>query len=88
VTIYDSRCELPAPGRKWQYVDETPSAGDLLIAAVDLWAQHVWKDECVVGPDGEECNQCLVRINQLRLAYKVWQNSAHQAAAKAMRRRE
>jgi hypothetical protein len=48
----------------------------LLIRAVDAFMQH--------GPancEADPCPRCDVTINQLRLAYKVWQNSAHQSAA-------
>lgn len=51
-----------------------PTAGDLLIAAVDKWASHAMR--C----DLDECEPCVAAINQLRLAYKVWQSSAHKAA--------
>lgn len=51
------------------------SAGDLLIAATDRWMRHA------AGCDLETCAQCITLINQLRLAYKVWQSSGHKAAA-------
>jgi hypothetical protein len=51
-----------------------PSAGDLLIRAVDAWAQHVAL--CPL----EECGQCNAGFNQVRLAHKVWVNSEHKAA--------
>lgn len=47
-----------------------PTAGDLLIRATDLWAQHA------MTCDEDQCEPCIVAINQLRLAYKVWQSSA------------
>jgi hypothetical protein len=52
-----------------------PTAGDLLLRAVDVWMQH--------GPQCErdDCSACDVAVNQLRLAYKVWKNSAHQKAS-------
>jgi hypothetical protein len=52
-----------------------PSAGDLLIAAVDAWAEHGPK--CETDP----CGRCDALFNQVRLAHKVWQNSSHQSAA-------
>jgi hypothetical protein len=61
----------PAAGPRQQ---EAQSAGDLLIRAVDLWATHA------MACDVEECVPCTVAVNQLRLAYKVWQNSSHQSA--------
>jgi hypothetical protein len=56
-----------------------PPAGDLLIAAVDTWAEHGPK--CDVDP----CPKCDALFNQVRLAHKVWQNSSHQPAARAPR---
>lgn len=56
--------------------DSRPTAGDLLIAAVDKWAQHA------MSCNLDTCNTCDVAINQLRLAYKVWQNSAHRKASR------
>lgn len=51
------------------------TAGDLLIAAVDRWALHA------MSCQQELCDTCDVAINQLRLAYKVWQVSAHREAS-------
>lgn len=52
--------------------EQAPTAGDLLIRAVDKWASHA------MGCDLDECEPCTTAINQLRLAYKVWQQSAYQ----------
>jgi hypothetical protein len=51
-----------------------PTAGDLLIRAVDRAMQHGMS--CVL----EDCGTCDAGFNQIRLAYKVWTNSAHQHA--------
>lgn len=48
-----------------------PSAGDLYLAAVEAWMEH--GPQCQVDP----CATCDVLVNQMRLARKVYQNSAH-----------
>jgi len=54
---------------------ERPTAGDMLIEAVDKWATHA------AACDAEPCDECDARFNQVRLAHKVWKSSAHQRAA-------
>ncbi len=56
------------------------TAGDLLIRAVGIYMAHV------PGCEAETCADCDVAVNHLRLAYKVWQNSAHQAASQIVAR--
>jgi hypothetical protein len=51
------------------------TAGDLLLEVVDPWVEHA--SAC----DRDDCEQCVLLINRLRLAYKVWKNSAHQSAS-------
>jgi hypothetical protein len=48
-----------------------PTAGDLLIRAVDRAMQHGMS--CTV----EDCPTCDAGFNQIRLAYKGWANSAY-----------
>lgn len=51
--------------------EQGKSAGDLLVEAVDQWMPHA--TVC----DLDECAECAVMINRLKLAYKVWQVSQH-----------
>jgi hypothetical protein len=52
-----------------------PSAGDLLCAAVDRWAQHA--PTCPLA----ECGECDAGFNQVRLAWKVWSASRYKTVA-------
>lgn len=54
------------------------SAGDLLCAAVDDWALH-----CPTCPL-EVCATYDVVFNRVRLAWKVWKSSRHQAVSPAL----
>lgn len=49
------------------------SAGDLLCAALDRWAQH--SPTCEL----DRCGECDACFNQVRLAHKVWKSSAYKA---------
>lgn len=50
-----------------------PSAGDLYLSATDEWVEHA--ERC----DSDDCDACVLLLNRLRLARKVWQNSQHKA---------
>lgn len=52
-----------------------PTAGDLFIVAADAFVDHA--ESCSL----DACDVCVARINQMRLARKVWQSSRHQAAS-------
>lgn len=50
------------------------SAGDLYLAAVEEWTDHA--EAC----NRDVCEACVLLINRMRLARKVYRNSAHKAA--------
>lgn len=54
------------------------SAGDLYLSAVEEWLSHM---EEAHGDDA--CDHCVLSVNRVRLARKVWQSSTHKAVSVA-----
>lgn len=56
-----------------------PTAGDLYLAAVEEWLAHM----DVPHDDQEACSECVLLVNRVRLARKVWQSSSHKGVSDA-----
>lgn len=54
-----------------------PTAGDLFAQAADAFCEHA--ERC----NADECEDCVLLVNRLRLARKVWHNSEHRALTRS-----